>query len=115
MLTYSNPRRQLTVQDWPSGKQKTEARFRIEVANNGRERACRITVNPKTGRDNAEKKLTYAMRMRFVDGSDGRLYVIKDNTDYGHITVMKGTFDYNEETIHKTDPRFAEIFALFNQ
>lgn len=112
VLTYSNPRKELVISDWPSGSHKTEARFNVE-ANKGKERAVRITVNPKTGRDNAPKKMTYASKVVFVDGSDGKLYIL-ELTDYGFVSVMRGTFDYGQETIHKDNPRYEDVRKLLD-
>ncbi len=113
-LSYSNPRMSCVIEDWPLGSTKrTKATFTIEQNARG-ERAVRVTVDPKTGRDCTPKKLTYALRMRFVDGSDGRLYIIEDNSNYGHLSVMRGTFDQQHEVIYKDSERHAEVLALFN-
>lgn len=104
-LTYSNPRMQATIQDWPSGHNKrVTARFDIEQAAKG-ERAVRTT-------DGAPKKLTFAKMARIVDGSDGRTY-IAEYTIYGHITIMRGDMKFSQETIHPKDPRYAEVLELF--
>jgi hypothetical protein len=110
-LTYSNPRMNVVIEDWPSGSLRTKATFSIEQNKRG-ERAVRVTVNPKTGRLNAPKSMTYATKARFVDGSDGRLYII-ELSQFKHISVMKGTFDYSQETIYERDPRYAAVLALF--
>ncbi len=101
-LTYRNPRKDVVITDWPSGSLRTTATFHIEANKKG-ERAVRTTINPKTGRINAPKALTYSPKVRFVDGSDGRLYVIS----------FKGTFDFSQEAIFERDPRFASVLALF--
>ena len=124
-MNYSNPRMAVEINNWPFGRQKTTANFSVEKCpRTGRERAVRVTVNPKTGKPCTPKKQTYAKRVRFVDGSDGRLYVLEDNTDYGHLTVMEGNLDFHSETIYggrangsygSKDPRFDEMFALFEE
>jgi hypothetical protein len=106
VLTYSNPRTSVIIEDWPIGRQKKgKAVFEVEKTNRG-ERAVRTTFGKP-------KKLTYAGKVRFVDGSDGRLYVLELSA---HITVMKGTFDYNHETIHKSSSpeRYEELLKLFD-
>lgn len=119
-MNYSNPRKEDTFTDWPSGRYRTTARFYVETCpRTGRERMCRVTVNPKTGRECAPKKLTYALRMRLVDGDDGKTYIIEDNTDYGHITVFNSTMDSNHETLYagrygNKDPRFDDVMRLFD-
>lgn len=110
-LTYSNPTTERFITDWPSGSHKTLATFRVERNSRGLERAVRITVNPKTGLNNAAKKTTFANLVRFVDGSDGRLY-IADLSMSGIITITKGTMDYNHEVIYKDDSRYQEVLQL---
>lgn len=112
-LTYTNPTLYRLIEDWPSGKFKTRAEFKIEQNSKG-ERATRTTVNPKTGRPNAPKLMTYARKSRIVDGSDGKLYIINLAQHFPMISVMMGTFDYGFETIHKEDSRYQELLALFN-
>lgn len=116
LLIYSNPRKSVEIADWPSGSLRTTATFSVECDPKRGERAVRVTVNPKTGRLNAPKKLTYAKEVVYVDGSDGKLYIL-ELTAYGFITVMRGTFDYNYETIHQSaqSARYALIRELFKQ
>jgi hypothetical protein len=113
-LTYSNPRTEVIITDWPSGAHKTTATFTIET-NKDKQRAVRLTINPKTGKPNAPKKLTYAVQVIYVDGSDGRLYIMERSIYSSFISVMKGTFDYQQETIHQSSEpeRFAAALALF--
>lgn len=68
---YSNPRKELTIKDWPWARAKTTAHFTVEVDPKRGERAVRVVIDPKTGRPAAAKKLTYAREMVIVDG-DGR-------------------------------------------
>ena len=114
-LTYSNPRKDVVIEDWPSGKFKTKAVFTVE-AKGDKERAVRTTYHPIHDYANAPKKLTYAQKVRFVDGSDGRLYIIELSANYNMISVMKGTFDYNHETIHLSSQpeRYNQIKSLFD-
>lgn len=103
-LTYSNPRMQATIENWPSGSKRVTAHFEIEQTPKG-ERAWRSTTgNPK--------KLTYAKMMRIVDGSDGHTY-IAEYTIYGHITIMRGIMMFYQETIYQKDPRYAMALELF--
>lgn len=107
LKTYSNPSLTRVIENWPSGKNRATATFVVEQNNKG-ERACRTT----TGKT---KKLTYAAKVRFVDGSDNRLYIIEKSPYSDMISVMKGTFDYQEEVIHKSSQpeRYEEILKLF--
>src|SRR5882672_4282353 len=109
-MKYSNPRMTAVIEGWPYGRFQTTARFHIET-NGNKQRAVRITVDPKTGRDTAPKKLTYANKARIVDGDDGRTYII-EWSNWGFISVMKGDMKFSHESINELDPRFAEVRAL---
>ena len=104
-LTYSNPRMQATIENWPSGSKRVTARFEIEQTPRKGERAVRTTTGDP-------KKLTYAKLARIVDGSDGRTY-IAEFTMYGHITIMRGDLKCSHETVHPSDPRYAAALELF--
>lgn len=105
--TYSNPRMAAVIADWPSGSQRVTARFSIETHPKGSaERAVRVTTG-------APKKLTYALKMRIVDGDDGRTYIAALSA-YGHVTIWRGDMKFNEETVHHRDPRYPELLALFD-
>jgi hypothetical protein len=105
-MTYSNPRMIAEIPDWPGGRNKrVTARFEIEQDAKRGERAVRTT-------DGAPKKLTYAKMARIVDGSDGRTY-IAEFTLYGFISIMKGDMKFQQEVIHKDNPRYAQALELF--
>lgn len=103
-MKYSNPRMRAVIENWPSGSKRVTAQFQIEQSKRG-ERALRQTTG-------ATKALTYAKMARIVDGADGRTY-IAEYTMYGHITIMRGDMKYSHETIHPSDPRYAEVLELF--
>lgn len=109
-LTYSNPRMEATISDWPYGKFRTIAHFTIETTSRG-QRAIRTTVDPKSGRLSAPKMLTFAVLARIVDGSDGRTYIAEENGS--HITIMRGDMKYQHETIFPDNPRYPEAKHLF--
>ena len=102
---YSNPRMTATIENWPSGSKRVTATFSIEATSRG-ERAVRVTTG-------AAKKLTFAVKMRIVDGDEGRTY-IAELTSYGHITIMRGDMKFNEETVFERDERYPELLALFD-
>jgi hypothetical protein len=107
---YSNPRTSAVIENWPSGSKRVTARFWIEKGERhskftGCERAVRMTTG-------AEKKLTFARKMRIVDCDDGRTYIAA-LTSYGHITIHRGDMKYSEESVFETDPRYPELLALF--
>jgi hypothetical protein len=106
MPNYSNPRTSATIENWPSGQQRVTAVFTIETDPKRGERAVRMTTG-------APKKLTFARKMRIVDGDDGRTYIAA-LTSYGHITVHRGDMKYHEESVFERDPRYPELRALFD-
>jgi hypothetical protein len=103
-MTYSNPRMNATIENWPSGSKRVTARFEIEQTKRG-ERAVRTT-------DGAPKKLTFAKMARIVDGSDGKTY-IAELTMYGHISIMRGDMKFSQEAIFPRDERYAMALELF--
>lgn len=106
MTTYSNPRMRAVIDGWPNGSKRVTAVFAVERdPKGGRERAVRTTVG-------APKKLTYANKVRIVDGDDGRTY-IAELTAYGFVSIMRGDMKFQHETIHMDNPRYSEVHALF--
>ena len=103
--TYSNPRLEAVISDWPSGSRRVEARFAIEARAGKGERATRTTTG-------APKVTTFALKTRIVTGDDGRTY-IANLTMFGHISIMRGDMQFSEEAIFPHDPRYPEVAALF--
>lgn len=104
-LTYTNPRMNAEIQDWPSGSRRVTAVFSIEATKRG-ERAVRTTTG-------APKKLTFAVKSRIVDGSDGRTY-IANLTMYGFVSIMNGDMKFQAESVFPDNDRYAAIRALFD-
>jgi hypothetical protein len=94
-----------TIENWPNGSKRVTAQFSIESDPKRGERAVRVTTG-------APKKLTFARKMRIVDGDDGRTY-IATLTGYGHITIFKGDMKFHHESVFEREPRYAELRALF--
>lgn len=109
-MNYSNPVTDLTVNDWPYGRNRVTAIFSVED-NNGKQRAVRVTQNPKGGW-NKPKKMTYAKQVLFVTGEDDKTYIL-ELTEYGFISVMQSNFKYQQEAIHDNDPRYADLVKFF--
>jgi hypothetical protein len=106
MTTYSNPRTEATVEEWPSGKRRVTAAFTVEQIPQQGERAVRTSAGkPKT--------LTYASKVRIVDGDDGRIYIACLTTGCATISIVGGTMDRLHEDACEGNPRFAELAALF--
>jgi hypothetical protein len=113
MTAYSNPRMKAVIDGWPIGSQRTTATFQVETDPKRGQRGTRFTIDPKTGKPTATKKLTFTRQARIVDGDDGRTY-IAELSMYGFVSIMKGDMKFQAETIHSDDPRYAEVRALFN-
>lgn len=110
--SYSNPRLHAEIENWPSGSHRVKAVFNVEATQRG-ERATRYTEHPSTGVPSAVKKMTYAQKVRIVDGNDGRTY-IAELTGFGHISIMKGDCKFQHEVVYENDPGYAELRKLFD-
>jgi len=109
-MNYSNPQTELTVTDWPYGKQRVTAFFKVESGKRG-ERVTRIIQNPKGGW-NKPKKLIYSVKQRIVTGDDGRTYIAKLSI-YGNISFMQSDMMYQAESVFSDNPRHPELLELF--
>jgi len=110
-MKYLNPTKQLTVNDWPYGRQlRTSAIFTIESNKHG-ERVNRITINPKNGIANKPKTTTYADLVRIVEGKDGKTYIAEYHK-YNRICIRESNLQYEHESIYDSNPYFAELLAL---
>ena len=105
MTIYSNPRISATIENWPSGSKRVTATFKIEQDAKRGERAIRTTTG-------APKALTYARKMRIVDGDNGRTYIAA-LSNYGHITIKESNMKFDVCSVFDTDPRYPELCALF--
>lgn len=106
MTTYTNPRTRAVIENWPLGSNKRgDALFTVERVPGKGERAVRTTVG-------APKKLTYAHKVRIVDGDDGRTY-IAELSAYGFISVMRGDMKYQHESIFPENPAYPAVAAFF--
>jgi len=104
-MKYSNPRTEVTIEDYPIGRgRRGPAHFIIESNNKG-ERVARTT----TGKP---KKVTYCQKMRIVDGDDGKTYVI-GKAGYNQVIVYPSNIKY-PTYYHNSDPEFKQITELLN-
>lgn len=108
LAKYSNPRMSATIENWPSGSKRVTAIFTIESDPKRGERAVRTTTG-------APKKLTFARKMRIVDGADGRTYIAA-LTGYGHIALWQGDMKYTAESFFERDHHYPQLLAaLFGE
>lgn len=111
-MSYSNPRTHAEVENWPmGGSRRGVAVFSVESDPKRGERGVRVTTT-EDGRTNNPKKLTYTRKVRIVDDDDGKTY-FAELTSYGFVTIMQGNAQFAAETIHKDDPRYVDVLALF--
>lgn len=109
MTNYSNPRMEAVIENWPSGARRVTAEFHIETIDNKvghLERAVRVTTGKPV-------KLTYARRMRIVDGDDGRTYIVAASQYAGGVVVWRGDMKVQEEIVFHPNPRYHELMELF--
>lgn len=111
-MTYSNPRREAILLDWPFGSLRTTASFEVEMHPERGERTGCIIVNPKNGRINKPKYTTYSMRQLVVDGDDGCTYVAELGR-YGMILIRESNLQDQKEVAHRGSERFDELLELF--
>jgi hypothetical protein len=111
-ITYTAPAMERKIEGWPLGRfERATALFTIEQHPTRGERAVRVLVTAEGKRFNP-KKLTYAAKVRIVEGSDGRTY-IAELTRSGFVSIMRGDMKYEAEAIHEDNPHFGEVRALF--
>ncbi len=108
-MEYTNPRKEVTFNDWPYGNKRVMCSFYVEYKG-GKERAVRVTQNPKGGH-NKPKKLTYASRVLIVDGDDSKTYILQDNGFA--IGVMQSNMKFQEEYIIASDARYDKLSEMF--
>lgn len=96
--SYSNPRLNAVMLDWPYGRFTTTATFEVETHPKRGQRTGRTTVNPKNGRINKTKYNTYSGQQRIVDGDDGRTYIAELSGSM--ISIRSSDMKHDEETAH---------------
>lgn len=114
-MMYTNPRTTATMTDWPSGQYRTTAHFRVEAHPKRGERGVRVTIDPKTGRPCKPKTLTYADKVRIVDGDDGKTYFLEQSRFSTHLSVMQSNMQFQQELIDAEDPRYEALCALVQE
>jgi hypothetical protein len=111
-ITYTEPAMERRIEGWPLGRKvRATALFKVEQHPTRGERATRVLMTAE-GRTFAPKKLTYAEKVRIVNGSDGRTYIAY-LTSSGFVGIFRGDMKLQQEIIHDTDARFGEVRALF--
>jgi hypothetical protein len=110
--TYTNPRLHAEIDNWPmGGSRRGTAIFSVEAKPGKGERGVRITRRDGE-KPSTPKTLTFARKVRIVDGDDGKTY-IAELSGYGHVSVMQSNMQFQAESVHEGDPRHASLLALF--
>lgn len=107
-LELSDPRKEAEVRDWPSGKRRVTALFRVEVSENWGERVSRITTKLDSVPESYGKprRTAYHKKIRIVNGNDGRIYLL-GLTDFRQIVVISGTLNKTEYLhANEANPQF---------
>lgn len=72
----SNPRSEALVPDWPIGRSRCKALFRVTADKRGLERVMRWTENKARTGWNQPRATVYGSKAAIVDGDDGRTYLL---------------------------------------
>lgn len=118
MITFSNPRVEAVIENYPlGGSKRGPMKFWFERHPKRGQRICRQS----TGK---VKTATFALMGAIVDGSDGKTYVIQCNYS-GFITVYASDFmcapviedkrGHLGHTAFPDDSRFDELMTLIRQ
>lgn len=90
MNTYFQTSEKVAVQDYPYGRHRTTAFFSLEYRAGHGFRSVFQTVNPKTGRLNAEKKSIYSpVMLMYKDGDTGHIkYSVRGMNGRGELNEL---------------------------
>ena len=84
--TFSNPRTEAMIDNWPIGRQRCRCHFVVETGGKGRkggQRVARTTENKTRTGWNKPKRTTYAQQFVIVGGDDGKTWLLSYGTTYG--------------------------------
>ncbi len=98
------------VEDYPFGSMTTEARYEV-VKKGNKESIQRTTINPKNGRVNKPKRLTYAIRA--LIGLDDRGYVFPVMFTGTHISIMSGNMQHSIASVFPDDKDWDYLIKQF--
>ncbi len=88
MITFSNPRREAVIENWPlGGSKRGTCTFKVETTPKKGERISRTT----TGKP---RYTTYSQLWCVVDGSNGKTYLLSYNGQYGSVSIMSADMQH---------------------
>lgn len=96
----------LVVEDYPHGRQTTEATFAVE-GSPGKMRVCRMTIDPRSGRRNKPKRTTFGVAAKIGVGSDGRTYPVVGRP--GQITVWSWDMKHTLGSVFPQDSAYNDL------
>jgi len=108
-MVYTDFSKEKHFDDWPYGSKRVKCSFMVEQ-NKGKERAVRLTENPKGGM-NKPKKMTYSSKVLFATGDDGKIYIIQDVG--WAFCIIQSNMKYQHEYVNTDDPRYEILFKEF--
>jgi len=112
-ITFSNPRRLATIQNWPNGgRHRCTARFEVESHPRLGERVTRRTTKKDGATWNKPKHTTYAFRFAIVDGSDGETHLLSASGCFNAITIWSSDCQHIVGRIWPPDSRHTELSRL---
>ena len=112
-FTLSNPRKEDVIPDWPLGSGRTgDATFTHESNNRG-ERIRRVTPN-RQGVPCKPKRSTYYVKIRLVDGSDGKTHMIGLTRYSGMLCVMSCDMKLSDFAVFEADENYTKYLAFFD-
>lgn len=94
-----------SVDDYPYGRFRTKASWYV-VKKGNKETVGRVTVDPKNGRTNTPKLLTYGSKAKIGIGSDDRVYILVGAA--GQIGTYGGDLS-SLGSVFTDDPQYAEF------
>ena len=110
---FSNPRKSATIDGWPSGRMRVQAKFEVEKHPTRGERVSRVTQTKNLMGWNAPHRTTYAEKFFIVDGDDGRTYMLGKLS--GAVVVWSSDMKHIVEYVNLGDDRYAGFMALVDQ
>lgn len=96
----------LVIDDYPYGRERTQATFEVD-GSPGKQRVCRQTIDPKSGRRNKPKCTTFGVAAKIGVGSDGRTYPVVGRP--GQIQVWSWDMKHTLGSVFSKDSAYNDL------
>lgn len=93
--------------DYPYGRERTKATFKVDKRGDNKERIERITIDPKTGRVNKPKYTTFASSAILGISNDNKVYPITGTA--GQISVWNSDMQHQVASVFTNDPDYEKL------